>query len=83
MQWDGSYDSQLAIVNWSSAHVAGWTSSTSPSGYCLVIHTLLHGTVEAHPDDWVVRGPDGDYWPVKPGIFDATYEPITDPPRTP
>ena len=35
----------------------------------------LHGLVWASPGDWIVRGPSGDYWPVKPDIFKQTYEP--------
>jgi len=34
----------------------------------------LHGDTEAVEGDWVIRGPQGDFWPVKPDIFEKTYE---------
>lgn len=34
-----------------------------------------HGRVRAEPGDWVLVDPNtGDTWPVKPDIFEATYE---------
>ena len=35
----------------------------------------LHGVVIADPGDWIIKGTAGDFWPCKPDIFDATYEP--------
>jgi hypothetical protein len=34
----------------------------------------LEGPVTATPGYWVVRGPDGNFWPVRPDQFAATYE---------
>jgi len=34
----------------------------------------LEGLMWAHPGDWIVRGVEGEFYPVKPSIFDATYE---------
>jgi len=34
-----------------------------------------HGRVRAEAGDWVLRDPEsGDTWPIKPDIFEATYE---------
>jgi hypothetical protein len=41
----------------------------------LVIHTL-EGDHVATPHDWIIRGVEGEHYPCKPSIFDATYEPI-------
>lgn len=41
----------------------------------LVIHTL-EGTLLAEPGDWVVRGVEGEYYPVKNSVFQKTYEPV-------
>lgn len=35
----------------------------------------LEGTMTAHIGDWIVRGVKGELYPVKPDIFEATYEP--------
>lgn len=36
------------------------------------------GTMYASPGDWIIRGVQGEFYPVKPEIFEATYEPCDD-----
>ena len=36
----------------------------------------LEGTMVAQPGDWIIRGIRGEFYPVKPDIFEATYEPV-------
>ncbi|MGV9282148.1 hypothetical protein [Streptomyces sp. NPDC003730] len=36
----------------------------------------LEGDMYASPDDWIVRGVKGELYPVKPDIFEATYEAV-------
>jgi hypothetical protein len=39
----------------------------------------LHSTwVGVHVDDWIIKGVQGEFYPCKPDIFDATYEPVKD-----
>lgn len=62
-----------------------WGAPIEPTGqwsetYELIVRTLEDGSdaqVEhiASPGDWIVKGIKGEYYPVKPDIFDATYEP--------
>jgi hypothetical protein len=35
----------------------------------------LEGRHEARPGDWIIRGVQGELYPCKPDIFEATYEP--------
>lgn len=35
----------------------------------------LEGTMEGSPGDWIIRGVQGEFYPCKPSIFAATYEP--------
>lgn len=35
----------------------------------------LEGVMEASPGDWIIRGVKGEFYPCKPEIFDATYDP--------
>ena len=28
------------------------------------------------PGDWIITGPQGEYYPCKPDIFEQTYEPV-------
>jgi hypothetical protein len=88
VQWDGGAENATPIIDWilSSGHTASWDeaheaweSEDGCQGYAaepehLAIHTL-EGTMRADPGDWIVRGIKGEFYPVKPDIFAATYEP--------
>ena len=36
----------------------------------------LEGEMLANVGDWIIRGVKGEFYPCKPDIFEATYEPI-------
>lgn len=42
-----------------------------------VIHTL-EGDMTARPGDWIITGIEGETYPCKPDIFQATYEEIVE-----
>lgn len=50
---------------------------TSERDGSVAIETL-EGTMTAEPGDWIIRGVQGEYYPCKPDIFEATYEPVED-----
>lgn len=72
--------------DWKQAAALGqWCGGTfypgSPSGpigdgYPYIAIETLEGTMKASPGDWIIRGIQGEFYPVKPDIFEATYEPI-------
>jgi hypothetical protein len=35
----------------------------------------LEGTFGVSPGDWIVTGVKGERWPIKPDIFEKSYEP--------
>lgn len=39
------------------------------------IHTL-EGIMMVSPGDWIIKGVKGEFYPCKPDIFEATYEPV-------
>lgn len=41
----------------------------------LIIATL-EGALRAAPMDWIIKGVKGEFYPCKPDIFDATYDPV-------
>lgn len=41
---------------------------------CVAIETL-EGAMTAEPGDWIIKGVKGEFYPCKPDIFEATYEP--------
>jgi hypothetical protein len=36
----------------------------------------LEGDMYAQPGDWIIKGIKGEFYPCKPDIFAATYEPV-------
>lgn len=36
----------------------------------------LEGPLLASVGDWIIRGVKGEFYPCKPDIFEATYEPV-------
>lgn len=36
----------------------------------------LEGAMEANPGDYIIKGVAGEFYPCKPDIFEATYEPV-------
>jgi hypothetical protein len=64
-----------------AAEVARWCGgraiATGPglsSAWAIYIGTL-EGEMRADPGDWIIRGVKGEFYPCKPDIFEATYEP--------
>ena len=45
------------------------------NGYDQLCITTLEGTMIVEWDDWIIKGVEGELYPCKPSIFDATYEP--------
>lgn len=69
MRWDGTGAQQAAIVTWGGGKVSGWFDGD----YFLEARTL-EGTMRADVGDWIIRGVQGEFYPCKPDIFEATYE---------
>jgi len=68
MQYDGTNAEQVAAwaVGGSVIRIDG-----------LAIQTL-EGVMTAQPGDWILRGVQGEFYPCKPDIFEATYEEAPD-----
>lgn len=47
--------------------------SIDPGTGFLLIATL-EGVMQAKPGDYIIRGVQGEFYPCKPDIFEATYE---------
>ena len=58
--------------------VASWCSAfvlSSPDDSALYIATL-EGDMRCDPNDWIIKGIKGEFYPCKPDIFEATYEEV-------
>ena len=71
MQWTGENPDEIqAFLHDGHPHAAaGWVK-----GRCVEIGTL-EGLMVASIGDWIIRGVQGEFYPCKPDIFAATYEP--------
>lgn len=59
------------LSNYRSIVVDGFRTSSAPY---IAIGTL-EGEMRADVGDWIIRGVQGEFYPCKPDIFQATYEP--------
>jgi hypothetical protein len=71
-QWNGSINGATAIIDWALSH--GGTIRYHDEVDALAVDTT-EGTMTVQPDDWIVKGVMGEFYPVKPTVFDVTYEP--------
>lgn len=68
IQWTGVNDDVL--TKWvDGCYLSG------DSGQFLMIPTL-EGVMAASVGDWIIRGVKNEFYPCKPEIFAATYEPV-------
>lgn len=68
-QFDGTEDSVVRILAMGNKKAR----AIQAVGNTLVINTL-EGAMEAVPGDWIICGVQGELYPCKPDIFEATYE---------
>ena len=77
-QFDGTRYGALELIEWMEG--GGRVESGILHGQVhLVVTTLEDGEFGeakhvASPGDWIIRGVQGEFYPCKPDIFEATYE---------
>ena len=70
----------IDAVQWTGANVDEVLGFAQASAYraageqAIMIETL-EGTMRADKNDWIIRGVKGEFYPCKPDIFEATYNP--------
>jgi hypothetical protein len=79
-QWDGTAFGASPLVDWILNNDATATYACDAGcdergnrGHYIAIHTL-EGTMRADDGDWIIKGVQGEFYPCKPDIFEATYE---------
>jgi hypothetical protein len=72
VQWDGVDTASIRQFVSDDSKVI--TNELSPSDTTLLIRTL-EGDMIASEGDWIIKGVKGEFYPCKPDIFAATYEP--------
>ncbi len=62
------------VVNWlaqQGANISDWLFFDGE----ITIPTL-EGKMKVSDGDWIIKGVKGEFYPCKPDIFEATYEPV-------
>lgn len=73
MLLEDSAESADGIIRWANWH--GVRIIPGPAQNSLTIPTL-EGTMEARPGDYIIKGVKDEFYPCKPDVFAATYEPV-------
>ena len=83
IQWDGTAENASVIIDWilsSGSRSARYHSPEERSdlsyGSPSISIDTLEGSMVASPGDYIIRGVQGEFYPCKPDIFEATYEPV-------
>jgi hypothetical protein len=77
LQFDGSILSGLEVAVWAHQGLPDIANSIIRCGDWPGVITIrtLEGEMQAVKGDWIIKGVAGEFYPCKPEIFEATYEP--------
>jgi NTP pyrophosphatase (non-canonical NTP hydrolase) len=79
IQWQGTAAAAVPIINWILTGAGSARYHDEEDDLPGIAIDTLEGTVTASPGDWIIRGVRGEFYPCKPDIFAATYEPVDTP----
>lgn len=76
VQWLGMPENATPIIDWilTNDGTARYVNYDDDNRESIHIDTL-EGVMRAQVADWIIRGVKGEFYPCKPDIFVATYEP--------
>jgi hypothetical protein len=77
---DGS--NAYELIDWIDQDAPGNDAVFDPDDNTVCIKTL-EGVMAASLGDWIIRGVQGEFYPCKPDIFEATYELVEAPELSP
>lgn len=72
-RWDGTAEGATPIINWVLEGGSTARYRDDDAHLAIAIDTL-EGTMLAQTGDWIIKGVQGEFYPCKPDIFEATYE---------
>ena len=87
MQFTGCNVNSSTVYGWVESHIGSteWKEAPEPlptSGVTIdpgtgqMVICTLEGMMWVSDGDWIIRGVQGEFYPCKPDIFAATYEPV-------
>jgi hypothetical protein len=78
VQWSGDEAAMFAFAG-DKACPSDWinpSNSTDRKVNEILNIRTLEGVMTANRGDWIIKGLEGEFYPCKPSIFQAKYEPI-------
>lgn len=77
VQWDGSTNSTSFIHRWSRGTVVPDVSyMDSDVGKQVLRVPTLEGPIFASVGDYIAKGINDEFWPIKPDIMEKTYQEV-------
>lgn len=67
---------QSAILGWCRPGLSEAALNAAQVMGLPVIIPTMEGEMEASAGDWIIKGIKGEFYPCKPDVFAATYEPV-------
>lgn len=71
-----SLNDYLSIVEWVRNSAGDSFADELQYQTPIMIINTLEGAMPASPGDWIIKGVQGEFYPCKPEIFEATYEAV-------
>jgi hypothetical protein len=88
MQIAGPPAEAIEVYRWVEANTQGsfdpWVDVVPASGVSIdpetgfMLIATLEGVMQAKPGDWIIKGVQGEFYPIKASIFHETYEEVED-----
>lgn len=73
-------DNAAYLAIWCGGRVVSEAKPSDPTDVYLGLDiSTLEGTMRASRHDYIIKGVQGEFYPCKPDIFEATYERVESP----
>lgn len=77
VQWNGNNFNEIESFTKSSVrHYSYYEKNEYGESKTTLVIPTLEGDMTATIGDYIIRGVQGEYYPCKPDIFEATYEQV-------
>jgi hypothetical protein len=75
VQADGTPDINRKIIDWTRGSRTPASMDKHPDHGSRLSIATLEGAMWVSPGDWIIKGINGEFYPCKPDVFAATYDP--------
>lgn len=73
VQFDGTREGVDVVAQFMNVRIDPYFAASKQWAFSI---GTLEGPLNASAGDWIIRGVKGEFYPCKPDIFAATYEPV-------